>query len=40
MGQCLPVAALWGKVIAFVSRFLGALLLGLAILAVRDRVKR
>ncbi|MER5184542.1 pentapeptide repeat-containing protein [Streptomyces sp. NPDC002896] len=30
----------WGKVIAFASRFLGALLLGLAILAVRNRVKR
>ncbi|MER7200156.1 MULTISPECIES: pentapeptide repeat-containing protein [unclassified Streptomyces] len=30
----------WGKAIAFASRFLGALLLGLAALAVRNRVKR
>ncbi|MGO4431004.1 hypothetical protein AB4Z54_72580, partial [Streptomyces sp. MCAF7] len=29
-----------GKVIAFASRVLGALLLGLAVLAVRNRVKR
>jgi hypothetical protein len=30
----------WGKVTAFASRLLGTLLLGLAILAVRNRVKR
>ncbi|MET7929851.1 pentapeptide repeat-containing protein [Streptomyces sp. NPDC005349] len=30
----------WGKVVAFASRVLGTLLLGLAVLAVRNRVKR